>query len=137
MKQQLQDRQFTTNEVAALAKVSIRQLQWWDERRVVQPRHLGHRRVYERDDVVEVCCIADLRGKNLSLQKIRRALVVIRKAGDHKYLAVSGRNMRLLDSPSEVVAWMVKTYDGCVVVDVAGHVARVDQYANLGAVKAG
>src|SRR5579863_5545360 len=29
---------FTSNEVARISGVSLRQLQWWDERRVVSPR---------------------------------------------------------------------------------------------------
>ena len=54
--------------------VSLRQLQWWDERKVVSPRHEGHRRVYFPAEVIEITVIAELRRKGFSLQKIRRVL---------------------------------------------------------------
>src|SRR5205809_7693052 len=65
---------YTSLEVANIAGVSLRQLQWWDERKVVSPRHEGHRRVYLAEEVVEITVIAELRRKGFSLQKIRRVL---------------------------------------------------------------
>jgi DNA-binding transcriptional MerR regulator len=65
---------FTTNQVAAAAKVSLRQLQWWDERKIVSPRHEGHRRVYNEADFAEIKLISELRRKGCSLQKIRNIL---------------------------------------------------------------
>ena len=35
-----------------ICRVSQRQLQWWDERKVVSPRHEGHNRVYTTEEVV-------------------------------------------------------------------------------------
>jgi len=49
-------------------------LQWWDERKVVSPRHEWHRRVYFLPEVIEITVIAELRRKGFSLQKIRRVL---------------------------------------------------------------
>ena len=40
---------YASSEVAKVAKVSLRQLQWWDEKHVVSPRHEGHRRMYTSD----------------------------------------------------------------------------------------
>jgi len=68
------DRTYSSSEVATIAAVSLRQLQWWDERKVVSPRHEGHRRVYFAAEVVEITVIAELRRKGFSLQKIRRVL---------------------------------------------------------------
>src|SRR6201987_6263900 len=65
---------YTSGEVARIAGVSLRQLQWWDERNVVSPRQEGHRRVHAQQEVVEVSVIAELRRKGFSLQKIRRVL---------------------------------------------------------------
>ena len=39
-------RTFTSSDVSRIAQVSLRQLQWWDERKVVSPQHEGHKRVY-------------------------------------------------------------------------------------------
>jgi len=41
-------------DVARLSGVSLRQLQWWDEQKVVSPRHDGHKRIYDMAEVVEV-----------------------------------------------------------------------------------
>src|SRR5271168_1753506 len=70
---------YTSGEVARISGVSLRQLQWWDERNVVSPRQDGHRRVYAPDEVVEVSVIAALRKKGFSLQKIRRVLRYLQK----------------------------------------------------------
>src|SRR3569833_3561533 len=67
-------RTFTSTEVAKIAQVSLRQLQWWDERKVVSPRHAGLKRIYFPEEVVEITVIAELRRKGFSLQKIRRVL---------------------------------------------------------------
>src|SRR5688500_1963648 len=68
------ERTFTSSDVSRIAGVSLRQLQWWDERKVVSPRHEGHKRVYSPEEVVEITVIAELRRKGFSLQKIRRVL---------------------------------------------------------------
>src|SRR5215510_2361252 len=67
-------RTYTSSDVARIGGVSLRQLQWWDERKVVSPRHEGHKRVYSSEEVVEISVIAELRRKGFSLQKIRRVL---------------------------------------------------------------
>jgi DNA-binding transcriptional MerR regulator len=65
---------FASSDVAKIARISLRQLQWWDERKVVSPEHRGHRRAYSPEEVVEITVIAELRRKGFSLQKIRRVL---------------------------------------------------------------
>src|ERR1041384_6546031 len=67
-------RTFTSSDVSNIAGVSLRQLQWWDERKVVSPRHEGHKRIYNPEEVIEITVIAELRRKGFSLQKIRRVL---------------------------------------------------------------
>src|SRR5260370_39492518 len=68
------ERTFSSSDVARIAQVSLRQLQWWDERKVVSPRHEGHKRIYLPQEVIEITVIAELRRKGFSLQKIRRVL---------------------------------------------------------------
>lgn len=69
----------STMQVANIAGVSLRQLQWWDEKRVVIARHVGHRRIYQTADAVDVALIAELRGRGISLQRIRRILTDCQK----------------------------------------------------------
>src|SRR5947209_11927282 len=108
-----QDR-FTSGDVARIAGVSLRQLQWWDERKVVSPRQEGHRRVYLPQEVVEVSVIAELRRKGFSLQKIRRVLRFLQKEmgkrlGDAMgsdsdiHLITDGKNIYLEDEPGRII----------------------------------
>lgn len=105
---------YTSGDVARIADVSLRQLQWWDERNVVSPRQEGHRRVYLPQEVVEVSVIAELRRKGFSLQKIRRVLRFLQKemgkrlsdavANDSEiHLITDGRNIFLEDEPNRVI----------------------------------
>jgi DNA-binding transcriptional MerR regulator len=41
----LGERVLSSADVARLAGISLRQLQWWDERKLVSPRQEDHRRV--------------------------------------------------------------------------------------------
>ena len=70
---------YNSSEVARICSVTLRQLQWWDERSVVSPRQDGHKRVYMTEEVVEISVIAELRRKGFSLQKIRRVLRFCRR----------------------------------------------------------
>src|SRR5208283_704314 len=69
-----EEQSYSSSEVSRIAQVSLRQLQWWDERKVVSPRHEGHKRIYASEEVIEITVIAELRRKGFSLQKIRRVL---------------------------------------------------------------
>jgi DNA-binding transcriptional MerR regulator len=69
----MQDR-FTSREVIALTGISARQLQWWDERGVVQPEREGRRRLYSIQHLTEVAVICELRRKGFSLQGVRKVM---------------------------------------------------------------
>ena len=78
------EKTFSSMAVSEVAGVSLRQLQWWDERKVVSPRHEGHRRVYDPAEVIEITVIAELRRKGFSLQKIRRVLRYLQREMDRR-----------------------------------------------------
>jgi DNA-binding transcriptional MerR regulator len=101
-------------DVSRLTGVSLRQLQWWDEQRVVSPRHEGHKRVYAMEEVLEISMIAELRRKGFSLQKIRRVLKLMQKemakrlgqilSGEKDiHLLTDGKSIHLEDSPEQIV----------------------------------
>ena len=105
---------FTSREVMALTSISARQLQWWDERRIVVPAREGHKRIYSPDDVAEVAVICELRDRGFSLQKIRRVvrhlqrelgkrLVETVRAASEYHLLTDGRHIFLEDSARGVV----------------------------------
>src|SRR2546428_1857447 len=105
---QVEEKTFSSSDVAQIAGVSLRQLQWWDERKVVSPRHEGHRRVYFAAEVIEITVIAELRRKGFSLQKIRRVLRFLQRemgkrlaevlqASSELHLVTDGKSIYLED----------------------------------------
>ena len=108
------DLSYTSGDVARIAGVSLRQLQWWDERNVVSPLQEGHRRVYRQQEVIEVSVIAELRRKGFSLQKIRRVLKFLQKEMGRRladavadnsdvHLITDGKNIYLEDQPDRII----------------------------------
>jgi DNA-binding transcriptional MerR regulator len=105
---------YNSSDVARICGVSLRQLQWWDERNVVSPRQDGHKRVYMSEEVVEISVIAELRRKGFSLQKIRRVLRFLQKdmgkrlsealssTGD-VHLITDGKSIYLEDAPNRII----------------------------------
>ena len=67
-------REFTSKEVVALTGITTRQLQWWDERRIVVPARKGHRRLYSIEHLTEIAVICDLRARNFPLQRVRKVI---------------------------------------------------------------
>ena len=105
---------YTSSDVAQISGVSLRQLQWWDERKVVSPKQDGHRRVYEAREVVEVSVIAELRRKGFSLQKIRRVVKYLQKdmgkrladalaSASDMHLLTDGKSIYLEESPDRII----------------------------------
>src|SRR5262249_60852276 len=64
----------TSREVVALTGISPRQLQWWDERRIVVPSRDGRRRLYSLEDLSEIAVICELRERGFSLQRVRKVV---------------------------------------------------------------
>jgi len=104
----------TSNEVAALTGISLRQLQWWDERGLVVPARQGHRRLYSLDDLAEVAVIAELRRKGFSLQRMRKVVRFLRQelgkrlietvnSGSDYHLLTDGRHIYLENSAQQVI----------------------------------
>jgi len=108
------DRVFTSREVSRMAKISLRQLQWWDERKLISPRQKGHRRVYRPEEVIEIMVVAELRRKGLALQKIRCVVRSLRRetapsvsaVASNKsktYLLTDGKSTYLEAAPQRII----------------------------------
>jgi DNA-binding transcriptional MerR regulator len=106
---------FTSTEVSRLAGITLRQLQWWDERKVVSPAKEDHRRLYRTQQVLEVLTISILRHKGLPLQRIRRVLRRLRRhlaqpalqaaaPGFRLWLLTDGVSIHLDEQPERILA---------------------------------
>src|SRR5262245_17324159 len=116
----LGERVFLSADVARLAVVSLRQLQWWDERKVVSPRIEDRRRVYSSEQLLEILTVAALRRKGLSLQKIRKVLRRLRRelgrqgndvwsSKSKLYLLTDGNSVSVDDQPECVLNRIVNS----------------------------
>jgi DNA-binding transcriptional MerR regulator len=118
----------------------LRQLQWWDERKVVSPRHEGHRRVYSAEEVIEITVIAELRRKGFSLQKIRRVLRFLHREMGKKlaevldssselHLVTDGKSIYLEDQHSRIIDLMKDAKQPMFLVCVSDQVERLREPA--------
>ncbi|HVX66839.1 MAG TPA: MerR family transcriptional regulator [Bryobacteraceae bacterium] len=127
---------YSSSDVARVANVSLRQLQWWDERHVVSPEHQGHKRVYSAGQVVEITVIAELRRKGFSLQKIRRVLRYLqremgRRLGDvlsndsDLHLLTDGKTIYLEDRQDRIIDVLKNAKQPMFLVCVTDQVRRL------------
>jgi DNA-binding transcriptional MerR regulator len=93
--------------------VTARQLQWWDERGVVKPERVGHRRLYSMQNLTEIALICELRRKNFSLQGVRRVMRFLQREGkslaevvarnSDVHLLTDGKHLYLETSARQIV----------------------------------
>jgi DNA-binding transcriptional MerR regulator len=136
-------RTYTSTDVAKIAQVSLRQLQWWDERKVVSPRHEGHKRIYNSEEVIEITVIAELRRKGFSLQKIRRVLRFLQRemgrrladvmASDSKlHLLTDGKSIYLEEQQDRIIDLLKNARQPMFLVCVSDQVKRLDDIPKKG-----
>src|SRR5215813_183817 len=106
--------EFTSREIVKLTGISLRQLQWWDERGIVAPARKGHRRVYLMEDLAEVAVICELRKRGFSLQRMRKVVRFLQKefgkrlaetvsGGSEYHLLTDGRTIYLESSTRQII----------------------------------
>jgi DNA-binding transcriptional MerR regulator len=128
---------YNSSEVSRICGVSLRQLQWWDERHVVSPRPDGHKRVYLTEEVVEISVIAELRRKGFSLQKIRRVLRFLQKdmgkrlsdalaASSDVHLLTDGKSIYLEEAPDRIIDLLKNARQPMFLVSVSDQVKRLN-----------
>ena len=130
------ERTYSSSDVSDVTGVSLRQLQWWDERKVVSPRHEGHRRVYFPPEVIEITVIAELRRKGFSLQKIRRVLRFLQRgmgrrlaevmeAESDLHLVTDGTSIYLEDKNDRIIDILKNARQGLLLVCVSDQARRL------------
>jgi DNA-binding transcriptional MerR regulator len=135
---QTNERTYSSSEVADVASVSLRQLQWWDERKVVSPRHEGHRRVYGAAEVIEITVIAELRRKGFSLQKVRRVLRFLQRemgkrlsdvmrADSELHLVTDGKSIFLEEQQDRIIDILKNAKQAMFLVCVSDQARRLTE----------
>ena len=135
---------FRTQDVLTLTGTSARQLQWWDEQRIVVPAREGRRRVYTTADLVDILVIEQLRQRHISLQQVRRVLRFLRRElgarladlvageGEH-HLLLDGRRIYLETDSRQIVDLLRNTRQPMLLICLSDAVKplRVDCKALL------
>jgi len=135
-----EEQRYNSSDVARLCGVSLRQLQWWDERNVVSPRQDGHKRIYSQAEVVEISVIAELRHKGFSLQKIRRVLRFLQKdvgkrlseaiaSTNDVHLLTDGKSIYLEEAPNRIIDLLKNARQPMFLVCVSDQVRRLNTSA--------
>lgn len=134
---------YSSSEVAGIARVSLRQLQWWDEKKVVSPRHQSHKRLYSPEEVLEITVIAELRRKGFSLQKLRRVLRYLQRDMGRKlsevlrgdsdlHLLTDGKSIFLEDRGDRVIDVLKNARQPMFLVCVSDHARRLNTVPKKG-----
>jgi DNA-binding transcriptional MerR regulator len=135
-----EDQGYNSTDVARICGVTLRQLQWWDERNVVSPRQDGHKRIYMSEEVVEISVIAELRRKGFSLQKIRRVLRFLQKdmgkrlseaisASSDIHLLTDGKTIYLEEASTRIIDLLKNARQPMFLVCVTDQVKRLNAAA--------
>lgn len=110
----LESQEFTSADVIELTGITARQLQWWDERKIVVPLRRGRNRVYSVDDLADVAVICELRNKGFSLQRVRQVMRYLQRelgkrlvetvtSGSEYHLLTDGKRIYLENSERQIV----------------------------------
>jgi DNA-binding transcriptional MerR regulator len=130
------ERIFLSADVVRLAGISLRQLQWWDERKMISPRKDDHRRIYVPEQVLEILTVAALRQKGLSLQKIRRVLRLLRRGLGHAgsnvwstksklYLVTDGKSIFIEDQAENALNRLAEANKPMYLVSLSEQMKRI------------
>ncbi len=130
------ENRFTSQAVVALTGITLRQLQWWDERGIVVPARQGRRRLYSPADVLEIAIIGELKAKGFSLQKVRRVMRLLQRefgqrlaeaarGGGVCHLLTDGRSIYLETSPEQVIDVLTNARQPMLAVCLSDAVRRL------------
>lgn len=94
-------RTHTSLQASRIVGVSLRQIQWWDEKGVLCPDVFLHRRNFTESDLQKLRFVAELRKKGLSLQKIRRFLHTFDSQRVTEFYVSDGKKLIPAVSPAD------------------------------------
>lgn len=140
MNASLASAEFSTGEVSRIARVTLRQLQWWDETGVLAVGRRGRRRVWRAPEVLEVLLATELRRKGLSLRAASRLLRAARRSLEELveplleqqfklFLLTDGRTAHLEREDRAVIERLKTARRPMLLVSISDHAARLRQFA--------
>src|SRR5262249_39175955 len=130
------EKRFSSRQVVQLTRITLRQLQWWDERGIVRAAREGHRRLYSMEDLAEIAVICELRRRGFPLQRVRKVIRFLQKefgkrlaatvSGESDYsLLTDGRSLYLETSPQQIVDLLKNARQPMLAIGLSETVRRV------------
>jgi DNA-binding transcriptional MerR regulator len=127
---------FTSTEIARIAGVSLRQLQWWDERKLISPGKQGRRRAYLAEDVIRIMVVAELRRKGCSLARARQVVRFLQRemprrpkdflSGERDlYLLTDGKSVYLEERQERVLDLLKDSRQPMFLISVSDQARRL------------
>jgi len=105
---------YTTSQVAHVALVTPRQLQWWDEEGILSPVQSERKRRYEPRELFAVMLFRELRERKFSMKVVRRVWKLMQKqrfdmpCEGKKYLLTNGERVVFLEQDNVVLAFLLQ-----------------------------
>ena len=139
---------FNSKMASRIVGVSLRQIQYWDERGFIRPsvklaEGRGTQRLYSFSDLVQLKVVKDLTEYGLSLQKIRRCLTYLKRSfpetvqplGSLRYLTDGEKLFVLTSDRNKILDVMDRQFVfslgiGNLVRELNGEVHRIAGHAN-------
>jgi DNA-binding transcriptional MerR regulator len=127
---------FSTHEVLQLTGATARQLQWWDEHRLIVPERDGRKRAYSPGDLADIVVVLELRRRRVPLQRVRRALVFLREKlnarfadlvgeeSDHQLL-IDGDRLYLETEAQQIFDLLKNSEQAVLVISLAETVGKI------------
>ena len=123
---------YTAAQVRNITCVSVRQLQWWDERGILSPAKEDHRRLYESQQVFTALLFRELRERGFTLCRVRKIWQSARRQGFeapdelHRWLLTDGVRVVFLAHPEVVIAFLEqRRYPAFVLISLAALADRI------------
>jgi DNA-binding transcriptional MerR regulator len=102
---------YSTAEVSKISGASLRQLQWWDERRIFTPKRVkSRRRMYSQAEVLAVMLWVQMRQKGIMRTARRNALKAVAKDKEATWLVIHRSSCITCSSASIALGWALQTH---------------------------
>ncbi len=113
------ERMYSTREASAKTGCTLRQLQWWDEKRLMVPERAygDHRRAYSEADIKRLKNISRLKRCGVSLQAIRSILKTLAFKSGTRFILIEGKSAWGSADEADVVAVLRATNKPMLLID--------------------
>lgn len=130
---------YSTAQVARVTGVTLRQLQWWDERKLLKAPQVKHSRQYSEREMFAAALFRDLKERGFSIQVIRRIWKQMERKQftvpdeSRRWMLTDGKRVEFVADPDVVLAFLEQRRSPAFVLvplaSIAGRLAEAALHA--------